>query len=368
MVAASQNSADLFYATRFRAPDPFIYAEIAGKKILVLSDLEIDRARKEARADEILSLSKIQAVLSKRGVDQAGTLEVIDHLFKERGVTSVRVPSAFPVSLADRLRKKKYTLKVIEEPFFPDRMIKTPDEVESIRQTLRKAESALEDALEFIGSAEIRREELWVEGEPLTSELVRRRMQIALLNEGYWAREVIVVGGAQACDPHNTGSGILRAHWPIILDLFPVSLESGYCADISRTVVKGKSSEKVKRMYQAVQQGQELAFMQLKDGIDGRVVHQAILDHFEAQGFPTREEQGRMVGFFHGTGHGLGLEVHEPPRIGPVEEVLKAGQVVTVEPGLYYPDAGGIRLEDDVLIADTGCENLTVLPQFLELD
>jgi len=133
-------------------------------------------------------------------------------------------------------------------------------------------------------------------------------------------------------------------------------------------VVKGKASPKVKKMYAAVQQGQEIAFGMLKGGVDGKEVHTAILDYFEKEGFPTGEIGGRMQGFFHGTGHGLGLEIHEPPRISTFSDTLQAGTVVTVEPGLYYLDAGGIRIEDDLLITETGCQNLTTFPKLLELD
>jgi len=133
-------------------------------------------------------------------------------------------------------------------------------------------------------------------------------------------------------------------------------------------VVKGKPSEKVKTMYRLVREGQEIAFKMIKPGVDGKAVHQAILDHFEKNGFKTGEAGGRMQGFFHGTGHGLGLEIHEAPRVGGASDILQAGQVVTVEPGLYYLDAGGIRIEDDVLITATGCEILSTFPKIFELD
>ncbi|MBI3332842.1 MAG: aminopeptidase P family protein [Candidatus Omnitrophica bacterium] len=367
IIAASEQDANLYYATRFWAPDPFIFARIDGRGILVMSELEVDRARAESKADEVLALSKLLSEARQKGIASPGMVEALDLLFKERGVTSVRVPGSFPVAFADRLRAKGYTLTVGKEPFFPERTIKTKEEVAAIRETIRLTEEALKSAIGVIAESEIRNGELWLRGKPLTSELVRKLLHLTLMGSDCLARETIVAGGRQACDPHMIGSGPLKANEPIVLDVFPVSLKSRYYADITRAVLKGRAAPKVKKMYAAVKQGQEIAFGMLRSGVDGKGVHDAILDYFKKEGFPTGEIGGRMQGFFHGTGHGLGLEIHEPPRVSSAPDILKAGQVVTVEPGLYYLDAGGIRLEDDVLITETGCEILTTFPKLLEL-
>lgn len=366
--AASEQDANLYYATRFWAPDPFLFAQIGGRKLLVMSDLEVDRAKAESKVDEVLSLSRLQAQCRKNGAAQAGTAEVLDLLFKERKVRRLEVPSGFPVALADRLRGIGYELAVRKDPFFPERMVKSQEEVAAIRQSIRLTEEALRSAVDVIAQSEVRGEELWLRGKPLTSELIRKTLHLTLMGSDCLAKETIVAGGTQACNPHCIGSGPLRACWPIVLDVFPVSMKTRYYADITRTVVKGKPSEKVRTMYRLVREGQEIAFGMLKPGVDGKAVHSAILQHFEKAGFKTGEMDGRMQGFFHGTGHGLGLEIHEPPRVGGVSELLQKGQVVTVEPGLYYLDAGGIRIEDDVLITATGCEILTTFPKVLELD
>ena len=367
IVAASEQDANLYYATGFWAPDPFIFVQAAGKKILVMSDLEIDRARSQSRVDQVLSLSKLQVEAKKRGADSAGTTEVLDVLFRDLGVKRVKVPGTFPVALADRLREKGYELEPGKEPFFPERTVKRPDEVEAIRQTIRHTEEALKSAIGLIASSEIKGEELWLKGKPLTSELLRKTMHLTLMGLDCLGRETIIAGGAQACDPHCIGNGPLKAHWPVVLDVFPVSMETRYFADITRTVVRGKPSEKVKRMYAAVREGQEIAFKMIKPGVDGKAVHQAILDLFSKQGFKTGEIGGRIQGFFHGTGHGLGLDIHEAPRVGGVSDILQEGQVVTVEPGLYYLDDGGIRIEDDVLVTASGCEVLSTFPRVFEL-
>ena len=367
IVAASEQDANLYYATKFWAPDPFIFTRINGKKILVMSDLEVDRARTESRVDEVLSMSKLQAQAKKKGAASAGTAEVLDLLFKEHGVKQAQVPASFPVVLADRLREMGYTLEIRKDPFFPERMIKSAEEVAAIREAIRLTEEAIKSAIDVIAQAEIKGEELWLRGRPLTSELIRKTLHLTLMGSDMLGRETIVAGGAQACDPHCIGNGTLRAHWPIVLDVFPLSMKSRYYADITRTVVKGKPSEKVKTMHRLVLEGQEIGFKRVKPGADGKAIHQAILDHFEKNGFKTGEVDGRMQGFFHGTGHGLGLEIHEAPRVGGVNDILQAGQVVTVEPGLYYLDAGGIRIEDDVLVTPSGCEVLSSFSRTLEL-
>ena len=368
IIAGSEQDANLYYATKFWAPDPFIFTQINGRKILVMSDLELDRAKSEAQVDEVLSLSKVQERLKRSGLARPGISDILDDLFKERGVRAVRVPGSFPVALADLLRAKGYPLEVGRDPFFPERMIKNQEEVAAIRETQRLTEEAVKSAVTVIQQAEIKNGELWLRGQPLTSELIRKLLHVTLVGSECLARETIVAGGIQACDPHCIGNGPLKANQPIVLDVFPVSLKTRYFADMTRTVIRGKASEKVQRMYRAVQEGQEIAFRKLKAGVDGKEIHDAILKYFEQEKFPTGLMDGRMQGFFHGTGHGVGLEIHEPPRVSSFSDLLRAGEVVTVEPGLYYLDAGGIRLEDMVLITETGCENLTTFPKFLELN
>jgi Xaa-Pro aminopeptidase len=145
-------------------------------------------------------------------------------------------------------------------------------------------------------------------------------------------------------------------------------MKTGYFGDMTRTVVKGKAHPKLKKMYDAVRIGQDIAFENIHDGIDGRTIHSAICDLFIKEGFKNIEKEGNVFGFIHGTGHGLGLEIHEPPRISAVSTILKTGNVTSVEPGLYYDDVGGIRIEDIILVKDNGCEILTKYPRELEVE
>ena len=206
-----------------------------------------------------------------------------------------------------------------------------------------------------------------MEGKSLTSERVRYLIHHRLLELDCVAEHTIVACGTAGCDPHEEGSGALQAHQPIVIDIFPRSASTRYFGDITRTVVKGGASDRLKGMYETVRRAQELAFSQVHSGADGVAIHRGILELFEQAGYATGERDGRMQGFFHGTGHGLGLEIHEAPSISSRGGPLEAGHVVTVEPGLYYADVGGVRIEDVVAVGDDGCRLLTRFPKFLEL-
>jgi Xaa-Pro aminopeptidase len=234
-------------------------------------------------------------------------------------------------------------------------------------ETQRRTETALAEAIQAIREAEVREGVLYGDETPLTSETIKGLLARRLLELGCLARHSIVACGADACDPHHEGAGPLRANETIILDVFPQSLTTRYYADITRTVVKGTASDRVKTMYDAVLRGQERALGLIQDGADGTAIHAEVERLFREAGFETGEVDGRMQGFFHGTGHGLGLEIHESPRIARRGVGLRAGNVVTVEPGLYYPVWGAVRIEDVVVVREGGSENLTQFPKVLEV-
>lgn len=367
IIAASEANANLYYATRFLAPDPFIFVEIRKKKIAILSELELDRARAQAAVDEVISTAKISAKLRKRGVAPITTTEIAHFVLRERGVSRLLVPMDFPIRYADELRTKGYGIRSKGEPFFEERTIKNREEINAISETQRQTERAVRRAIEVIGKSKIKGKYLVYQKKWLTSEMVKQIINVGLMESNCIAAHTIVACGTDGIDPHNQGSGPLRAHESVILDVFPRSAHSRYFADMTRTVVRGKAPAKLKKMYRAVREGQEIAFERIRHGANGKIIHEAIMRHFEKLEFHTGELGGRMQGFFHGTGHGVGLEIHEPPRISKIDDTLRAGQVVTVEPGLYYADAGGVRIEDMVLVTKTGCQNLTRFPKILEI-
>ena len=368
IIADSERNANLYYATRFLAPDPFIFAQVNGRKALIMSDLELDRARAHAQVDEVLASAALLEQAKRRGVERPTTVDVVDEFLRAHSVRALEVPESFSVRHADALRTLGYAVQPKPEPFFPERMIKSGEEIAQITKTLRVTEEALTMAVELIRNAEIAQDgALRLGGKPLTVELVRKAMHLVMMERDCVAQHTIIAPGIQGVDPHNEGSGPLRANEPIVIDVFPQHATTRYFADLSRTVVKGRASATIRRMFDAVRQGQELAFGIITDGVDGATVHRAILEAFERSGFTTGLQGGRMQGFFHGTGHGVGLEIHEPPRINPSSDILRAGMVVTVEPGLYYIDAGGMRLEDMVVVTEEGCRVLTEVPKVLEV-
>jgi Xaa-Pro aminopeptidase len=367
IVAASERDANLYYATRFLAPDTFIFMQTATHKILLMSDLEIDRAKAQATIDVVLSYSAYEKKLKDQGITEPKAADIIKAVLQEFGVTDLVVPTNFGVDLADALRERGLRLSTRKEPFYPERAIKSPDEVQQVAQTMRATEEALGQAIEVIRAADIHKGQLYYEGQPLTSEYIKKLINVKLMENDCVAQHTIVACGDDACDPHNEGSGPFRAHEAIVMDVFPKSSKTGYYADITRTVVKGTPSDALRRIYDIVLQGQELGLQMVKAGASGKAIHSAINDLFERAGYRTGVVNERMQGFFHGTGHGVGLEIHEPPRISRVDDTLQPGHVVTVEPGLYYPGIGGVRIEDTVLVTSDGCENLTTFPKYFEL-
>lgn len=367
-IAASETDSNLYYATKFIAPDPFIYLEIKGERILVMSDLEMDRAKSQASVDRVLSYSEIERRVKSQGVAEPGSVDILHVVLREVGITQLLVPSNFPFSHAIRLQALGYRIETKREPFYERRVIKTAEEIRHIEATQRATEAAVAAAHDTLRRAAIKGDQLWLDGAPLTSERIKKLINVKLMECECVAQHTIVAGGEQACDPHHEGSGILPAHRSIIFDVFPRSAASRYFADMSRTVVRGRPSPELKRLYHAVKDAQEEAVTKIKDGADGMKIHQGICERFEKDGYKTGLINGRMQGYFHGTGHGVGLDIHEAPRISRTGSLLQEGHVVTVEPGLYYPGLGAVRIEDMVLVTRDGCRNLTNFPKTFELD
>jgi len=366
-IAASEHDSNLYYATRFMAPDPFIYLEIKGERVMVMSDLEMDRARTQASVDRVLSYSEIEQQAKKQGIKDPTAVDIVHVVLKESKIRRLSVPANFPLIHAARLQERGYSLKPKRDPFYEQRVVKTAEEVRHIEDAQRATEEAVAAAHGMLRRAEIKDAQLWIDGALVTSERIKKLVNVKLMERDCIAQHTIVAGGEQACDPHNEGSGPLPAHRSIIFDVFPRSATSRYFADMSRTVVLGTASPELKRLYGIVKDAQEDAIGKIKDGADGMKIHQGICARFEKAGYKTGLVNGRMQGYFHGTGHGVGLDIHEAPRISRTGSLLQEGHVVTVEPGLYYPGLGAVRIEDMVLVTKDGCRNLTNFPKVFEL-
>ncbi|MGB4889792.1 MAG: M24 family metallopeptidase, partial [Nitrospira sp.] len=327
-IAASETDSNLYYATRFIAPDPFIYLEVKGERLMVMSDLEVDRARNQATVDRVLSYSELERRAKSQGVKDPGTIDVIHLVLQDAGLKDILVPPTFPFLHASRLQELGYRLRTKREPFYEQRVMKSDDEVRHIEAAQRATETAVAAAHQTLRRAEIRDNVLWLDGEMLTSERVKKLINVALMECDCVAQHTIVAGGEQACDPHDEGSGPLPAHRSIIFDVFPRSAGTRYFADMSRTVVRGTPSPELTRLYHAVKDAQEEAITKIRDGADGAAIHQGICDRFEKAGYKTGLVNGRMQGYFHGTGHGVGLDIHEAPRISRTGSLLQEGHVV----------------------------------------
>jgi Xaa-Pro aminopeptidase len=368
IVADSDRDANMLYAVGMFIPDPFIYFRVGGKCHIVVTDLEMNRARRKAPQCRVISYNQCIDKI-RRKIKRPGMAAVISLLFRERRLRKIFVPANFPIGLARELRNYKIKVRLKKGGVFPEREFKNADEIKKISGALIMAEVGLAEGIQALKTSKILRDgKLSYHGVTLTSEKLRGIIETAIVQAGGMACRTIVAGGRQACDPHEPGHGPLRANEPIVLDVFPRSCKTGYFGDIARSVVRGRASEAARRIYDTVVRAQEVAFNQLRPQIQAVDVHKAVQTFFDGQGFKTCKKNGRSQGFFHGTGHGLGMEIHEAPRVGVnSSDVLAAGQVVTIKPGLYYSQVGGIRLEDVAAITPQGARNLTKFEKSLEI-
>ena len=369
MIAESEHDADMLYAVGFFAPDPFIYARVGGKGHVFLSDLELQRGREVDHGCRVHSLKKAQEKLQTEG-HKRPSLALVAHDFLHRqGVKKVLVPSTFPLGVARQLRNLKLKIKPKAGEFFEERAFKTAAELKRVNAALMMAEVGLAEGINFLKHCEINKKGLITHRDiPVTSERLRAVIDVAVVRAGGLASQTIAAGGAQACDPHERGHGPLRAHEPIVLDVFPRSQKTGYFGDMARTVVKGRASEAVRKLYHTVARAQEAAAAMLKPGVAAADIHHAVDGFFVSEGYRTGRVNGRAQGFFHSLGHGVGLQLHEPPFLSPASsDHLQTGHVVTLEPALYYPEIGAVRLEDVFLITPKGNRRLSKFEQVLEV-
>ena len=369
LVRADGEDASQQYLSGFTAPDPFVTL-YTGDTHLLVSVLEYGRAARTARADTVERHSEFdhRELVEEYGRTEGGHRTLAAFL-GSHGVESVAVPDSFPLGTADGLRDLGVAVEADYDAVVADiRETKTDEEVDNIREAQRANEAAMARAEELLAGADVEDGVLWHEGGPLTSEFVKQEIEITLLRHGCNLDEAIVACGADAADPHDRGSGPLEAGEPVIIDIFPTDKETGYFADMTRTFCVGEPSRTVGEWYDLTLEAQEAALEAIEAGVSGSEVHDTVCDVYEGAGLPTlRADDSTETGFIHTTGHGLGLDIHESPRISEEDVELEVGHVVTVEPGLYDPEVGGVRIEDLVVITEDGHENLTDYGKQLEL-
>jgi Xaa-Pro aminopeptidase len=356
LYADTGRSPDALYFGRVGVPDAFIAFGLRGKKYAVVSALEFGRVQKNSAFDVVLPLEAYTRRARERWPGRRpGAAEVIGLLAQEFNQTRFTVPEDFPAGVYAQLRTLGLHLTVADGALFPAREIKTPGEVAAIREGNRLSAVGLAAAEQILRASKISGRRLLHRGRPVTSESLKFAIEVACLEAGAVSTNTICAGGDQACDPHERGSGPIRPHELVIVDIFPRVTQSGYHADMTRTLLRGRASEAQRKLVAAVREAQRGAVKMIRTGVNGRDVHRSCVAVFTARGFETKHSASGSVGFFHGTGHGLGLAVHEAPRMnGSIDYALKAGSVVTVEPGLYYPGLGGCRIEDVVQVTAKG--------------
>ena len=165
--------------------------------------------------------------------------------------------------------------------------------------------------ISLIRNATVRKGVLYHDGAPLTSELVRTEVHKQLMDDGCRAVETIISCGEDTAFPHIIGSGPLKPHAPIVIDMFPQDEATGYYADMTRTVSKGKPGPQITEMFEAVREAQQIGISHIKAGVLGADAHNAVVDYFKSRGYESDTR-----GFIHNLGHGVGLQVHETPHGG----------------------------------------------------
>lgn len=369
LYADTQRSADILYFGRVEMHDPFIAFGLPdGRRVTVQSTLEFGRVKKTGGFDLVLPLESWRARAREKFGAKTGIAEIIATVARGHGLRRFRVPDDFPARLYVKLGNLGLKLDFANGLLFPEREIKTAAEAAAVREGNRLCSVGFTVAERILRVAKIKGRTLVHRGKALTSESLRFALETAIREQGGDPRDTIVAGGDQACDPHERGSGPLRPHELIIIDVFPRVLKTGYHGDMTRTYLKGRPREVQRRMVTTVRDAQKRAMRLIRADVNGRDVHAAVVACFEEAGYETRHGKSGSVGFIHGTGHGLGLEVHDPGRISPtVSTPLKRGAVLTVEPGLYYPGLGGCRWEDVVQVTATGSTMLSRHPYQWEI-
>lgn len=359
---ADAHDPDMLYFSRFSAFDPYLAFSHNGKKIGVSHSMEYQRMLLESDFDEVLLLNDLQSSAARQfdiaDYRKTSISQQVLQIAKNYGIKEFRVSSRFPAGLAFELHAAG--LKISPEAdgeLFPERIIKSASEIESLRKGNAASAAGFKAVRKVLKESKIKGDTLIHQGRVLTSERLREIISIAALEQGAIALHTIAAGGDQGCDCHNAGSGPIRPNELIVVDIFPRRSSDGYWGDMTRTFLKGKASDAQKKLVRTVKKAHSLGLEMIKPGVTGAKVHNAIQAFFDKEGYVTERDCAEPKGFFHGLGHGIGLEVHEVPFMRATADwKFKAGMAVTVEPGLYYKGLGGVRIEDMIHVTPGGNE------------
>jgi Xaa-Pro aminopeptidase len=369
------NSA-LYHRIRFAVGDPAAYLELPGKdgatnSILILRDIEMDRARRSARADDVACPKDYEPEGGLSGDRETATAQAAAECLRRADVRLVVADRSLPLIFAEMVRRAGMVLECDLDVGVTQRRSKDEQEIAWLREAQAVTEGAMEMACRLVASARPRGDGVLMhDGQPLTSERVRAAVDHWLLDRGYTNPTSIVAGGSAGGDCHDVGHGELRTGEPVIIDIFPRNRETLYNGDCTRTVVNGDIPEEITKMHEAVRDAKAAATATVCAGVTGEQVHNATTEalkrHGYSVGLPSEDSPESYCAITHGTGHGVGLDVHEPPLLDVKGPELVVGDVVTLEPGLYRKDLGGVRVEDVVAVNADGCQNLGNLHEGLD--
>ena len=357
VVYASSRDADMRYLTHFTTSDPFVFLKKPDEKgIIIISQMETGRASRESTA---VIMTRTQAGLPEIMKTEKDPWRATAKMIAGQAGKKILVPPNFPLALAKALGK--YCSVVVDRgTVLSMRARKTKSEILMMKNVQKVTEKAIGLAVSTIKRASVKKGVLYFEGKPLTSERIKFAMHSLLLENGCSAVDSIVSFGEETAIPHMTGSGPVPANEPIVIDIFPFDEKTGYYADMTRTVSKGEPSQEIIDMYNTLREAKQIGISKVKAGVAGAAVHQSVVDFFKERGYESDTH-----GFIHNLGHGVGLQVHELPTVGPAGTALEAGNVITIEPGLYYPGIGGVRLEDIGAVTSRGFDKFTAFPEEL---
>ncbi|MDQ3162328.1 MAG: Xaa-Pro peptidase family protein [Actinomycetota bacterium] len=374
IIGDTMRSPELRHEVPVAVPDPLLYAEVDGQRSVVVSSLERSRLAALGSDLEVLTWEDAGSdELVRRGLDTYRfDLELWLNACRRLGLERAMTPLAFPLGHADYLRSKGIELHPDQSAFDERRRVKNGYELEGIRRACRAVEAGAQVGVDLLRSADARNGTLVLDGEPLTCERIKLELERVFGEHGAAAEEFTVSHGPQTAVGHEGGSGPIATNDIVLFDLYPRDRASACFSDFTRTFSIGPASDELKAYHRLAKEALELAVSAVRPGVRGSDIHRQVCDFFHEHGYKTQlhKEDGEVLedGYFHGTGHGVGLEVHERPGLGRTgSEALVVGDVIAVEPGLYRQGFGGVRLEDLLLVTEGGFEVLTSFPYDLEL-
>lgn len=364
----------LLWRIRFMVGDPVALLELPNgdgvRSVLLLRDIEMHRARQSANVDQVGCPADFTPEGGLSGDRETATAQAAAECLRREGITEVVADRSLPLIFAEFLTRAGITVQCDTELWVGDRRQKSEEEIEHLRQSQHVTEQAMQFACEMIGTAEAGSGGvLFKENQPLTSERVRIAVDHFLMDKGFTNPRSIIAGGPNGADCHEVGAGELLTGLPVIVDIFPRSRSTLYWGDCTRTVVHGDIPDEIRKMNETVRKAKSAGVNAVAPGVTGEQVHRATIQVIQDQGFsvglPDDQAPDSYCAMTHGTGHGVGLDVHEPPLLDMKGPKLLVGDVLTIEPGLYRRDMGGVRVEDMVVVTKDGCINLNTLSEEL---